>query len=388
MRVLSVLGSTGSIGRSTLQVVARFPDQFKISALTAKSNIPLLAEQILAFHPDLAAVYDEEGADQLRQLLPSNHPVNIVFGTNGYLAAATMDQTQLVVAAMVGAAGLPPVLAAINADKDIALANKETLVTAGPLVMERARICRVPILPVDSEHSAIFQCLQGNRRRDLDRILLTASGGPFRNTPREAFNAITPEAALDHPNWDMGPKITIDSATLMNKGLEVIEARWLFDLTMEQIEVVVHPQSIVHSMVAYRDGSVLAQMGVPDMRGAIAYALSHPRRLPLGMPLPDLSAMGRLTFEAPDTDRFPCLALAFEACRSGGTYPSVLNAANEIAVAAFLDGRIGFTDIAAVIAATIAAHQDEGKLTLERIQTADRWARCQAQRHIAVRNGV
>jgi 1-deoxy-D-xylulose-5-phosphate reductoisomerase len=281
----------------------------------------------------------------------------------------------MVVTAMVGAAGLKPTLAAIAAGRDLALANKETLVMAGELVMARVAERKVRLLPVDSEHSAIFQCLAGNRSADLDRILLTASGGPFRDWPAERFATIGPEQALRHPNWKMGPKITIDSATLMNKGLEVIEACHLFAVPPERIQVLVHPQSIIHSMVAFVDGSVIAQMGVPDMRTAIAYALSYPERMPLAQGLPDWAGIGALTFEAPDLKRFGCLRLAFEACRTGGTLPAVLNAANEIAVEAFLAGRIGFTDITRLVAEALEIHRPGSGTDLEEIMEADRRTR-------------
>jgi len=379
MKALTVLGATGSIGRNTLKIVQRFPDQFIVRALTAKSNVTLLAEQIKIFKPELAVVFDANGADRLKELLPSNTPTEILMGPSGYEAAAAMDKTDMVVAAMVGAAGLAPVLAAVDAGKDVALANKETLVMAGALVMDTVRRRGVNLLPVDSEHSAIFQCLLGNQPRELDKIILTASGGPFLRTPAGEFEHIEPRQALKHPNWQMGAKITIDSATLMNKGLEVIEAKWLFDVAPEQIEVMVHPQSIVHSMVAYCDGSIIAQMGIPDMQGAIAYALSHPRRLPLGQPLPDLKSLRTLTFEDPDLERFPCLSLAITACRCGGTMPAVLNAANEIAVHAFLAGNISFPGIARVVQAAMDEHDVNQNPDLDTILGADARARKTAQ---------
>ncbi|KPJ75922.1 MAG: 1-deoxy-D-xylulose 5-phosphate reductoisomerase [Deltaproteobacteria bacterium SG8_13] len=378
MKNLSVLGSTGSIGRNTLQIVQRFPEQFNVSALAAHSNIDLLAEQIERFQPELAVVSDRQRAGELRERLPKSGRPDIRWSTDGYLAAASLDGIDTVVTAVVGAAGLLPTLAAVDAGKDIALANKETLVLAGELVMKRARQKNVSILPVDSEHSAIFQCLSGNRHQDLHRILLTASGGPFLDKPSETFGKISPEDALRHPNWQMGPKITIDSATLMNKGLEVIEARWLFGVSLEQIEVVIHPQSIVHSMVAFCDGSIIAQMGIPDMKAAIAYALSWPRRLPLGQPLPDFNEVGALTFRRPDLEKFPCLALAIQAASRGGTLPAVLNAANEVAVGAFLDHRLRFVDIAAVVRAVMQRHETVESPGLEQLLEADRWARQQA----------
>ncbi|MFZ0612390.1 MAG: 1-deoxy-D-xylulose-5-phosphate reductoisomerase [Desulfobacterales bacterium] len=375
MKRLSILGSTGSIGRNTLAVAARFPDEFAVVALAAKSSLALLGEQIAAFKPEVAVVHDEGLVDKLRAMLPQGSRTRVLCGAEGYRQAASLPSVDMVVSAMVGAAGLAPTLAAIDAGKDVALANKETLVVAGEIVMQRAAARKVRIVPVDSEHSAIFQCLAGSRPEDLGRILLTASGGPFLHRPATEFGGITPEAALKHPNWQMGPKITIDSATLMNKGLEVIEAKWLFDVALSQIEVLVHPQSIVHSMVAFRDGSVLAQMGVPDMKGAIAYALSYPQRLPLDQPLPDFSAGTALTFQKPDVDKFPCLALAFRAGESGGTLPAVMNAANEVVVQAFLNGRIGFTRIPQVIGAVMDRHATIDKPDLAALREADRWAR-------------
>ena len=381
-RRITILGSTGSIGTSTLDVVARFPERFAVRALTAARNIEKLAQQVIAFRPELAVVLDAEGADALRRRLPGDLRVAIAHGPEGYRAAAAGTDVDMVVAAMVGAAGLMPTLAAIEAGRDVALANKETLVMAGTLVMARTKARRIRLLPVDSEHSAIFQCLAGNRSADLDRILLTASGGPFRTWPAERFAAIGPQEALRHPNWQMGAKITIDSSTLMNKGLEVIEAGHLFGVALDRIEVVVHPQSIVHSMVAFRDGSVLAQLGIPDMRTAIAYALSCPERLPLHQPLPDWAALGALTFEAPDLARFPCLALAFEAGRAGGTLPAVLNAANEVAVQAFLERRIGFAAIARCVGGALEAHRPGAGDDLDEILAADGWARRWTVEHI------
>ena len=375
---LSILGSTGSIGRNLLQIVEQFPDQLQVHALAAKSNIRLLAQQIERFSPKVAVVYDEQGAQELKALL-SDNKVDILYGETGYQTAATLAEVDTVVTAVVGAAGLLPTLAAIDAGKEIALANKETLVMAGALVMERASDAGVQILPIDSEHSAIFQCLQGQNRKELDRIFLTASGGPFLNTPQERLQSITPADALAHPTWSMGNKISIDSATLMNKGLELIEAHWLFKAPIDKIEVVVHPQSIVHSMVAFQDGSVIAQMGIPDMKGAIAYALSYPARLPRDQPLPDFTELKSLTFMNPDMDRFPCLALAFRAGKTGHTLPAVMNAANEIAVAAFLDHRIPFLEIPRVIGATMDAHQVVNNPSLSDILAADQEARVQAQ---------
>jgi 1-deoxy-D-xylulose-5-phosphate reductoisomerase len=338
-----------------------------------------LSRQIERFRPAMAVVFDAEAAGRLQRMLPAGLRVEILWGEAGYRAAAEHAETDMVVAAMMGAAGLGPTLAGISARKEIALANKETLVMAGELVMASAAENGVTILPIDSEHSAIFQSLQGQRREDLEKILLTASGGPFRRTPPEAFTGITPASALKHPNWEMGRKITIDSATLMNKGLEVIEAKWLFGVSEKQIQVVVHPESIVHSMVAYRDGSVIAQLGVPDMKGAIAYAMSCPERLPIRQPAPDFAALGSLTFEAPDLVKFPCLALAFRACEAGGTLPAVLNAANEAAVAAFLDDKIPFTAISEVIESVMDRHESTAHPSLDTLLDADAWARGAAE---------
>jgi len=377
---LGILGSTGSIGRTTLAIVERFPDRFSVKALGAGQNIDLLARQIARFKPEMAVVRDETLARQLKDLLPAGAKVAIRHGEQGYCEAASLDGVDLVVAAMVGAAGLTPTLAAIAAGKNVALANKETLVMAGAHVMAAAAARGVKILPVDSEHSAIFQCLAGNRRKDLARIILTGSGGPFRLRPAADFAAITVDQALNHPNWRMGPKITVDSATLMNKGLEVIEARWLFDLSPQAIEVVIHPQSIVHSMAVFTDGSVLAQMGVPDMTVAIGYALAYPRRLALGVPVPDFAALATLDFQPPDMAKFPCLALAVEACARAGAYPAVLNAANEVAVAAFLAGALGFDRIPGLIRAVMDAYKgSRADECLEGIWAADRWARREAK---------
>lgn len=382
MKRLSILGSTGSIGRNTLAVVARFPERFAVEALAAKSNLPLLCEQIALFKPELAVVHNQLLAGKLRKMLPETSRTRVLCGMKGYCEAASLQSVDMVVTAVVGAAGVVPTLAAIDAGKDVALANKETLVVAGEIVMQNAAARNVRILPVDSEHSAIFQCLAGSRAEDLSKILLTASGGPFHNRPIKEFAGITPEAALRHPNWQMGPKITVDSATLMNKGLEVIEAKWLFGVTLAQIEVVVHPQSIVHSMVAFRDGSVMAQMGVPDMKGAIAYALSFPARLPLAQPVPDFTNGMTLTFQKPDFEKFPCLSLAFRAGESGGTLPAVMNAANEVAVQTFLNGRIAFTRIPQIIRAVMELHAVIDKPDLTALLEADRWARTAAEERI------
>jgi len=383
MKRLSILGSTGSIGTNVLNIVAMFPQKFDVKALAAKKNVDLLARQIEQFHPELVAVFDENRARELKDRLPPGTVVHILYGEEGYHAAAAYSTVDMTVAAMVGAAGLKPTLAAIEAGKTIALANKETLVMAGDYVMKAAAEKGVDILPIDSEHSAIFQCLQGQRKEDMEKILLTASGGPFLNKPVAEFNTITREDALKHPNWQMGRKITIDSATLMNKGLEVLEAGCLFGVSHQMIQVVIHPQSIIHSMVAYKDGSVIAQLGIPDMKGAIAYALSYPQRLPLKQPLPQFNASQALTFQDPDLNKFPCLALAFKACEMGGTLPAVLNAANEVAVYAFLDQEIEFVDIVSVIRQTMDKHPVISDPELSEIIASDLWARNHAKQEIS-----
>jgi 1-deoxy-D-xylulose-5-phosphate reductoisomerase len=379
-KTLSILGSTGSIGVSTLDVVKQFGDRFRVAALAAGRNVELLVEQIRAFQPDLVAVMDESLARQLsdRLALFSQKP-EIDFGAQGYARVATHPSSQMLVSAMVGAAGLLPTLAAIEAGKDLALANKETLVVAGRLVIDAALQAGVRILPVDSEHSAIFQALQGNHRHSLKRILLTASGGPFFQKTAEELAQVTPDAALRHPNWSMGRKITIDSATLMNKGLEVIEAHWLFGVPVDQIAIHIHPESIVHSMVEYIDGSVIAQLGIPDMKIPIAYALAYPERLPVEGPSLDLFQLRNLSFYPPDEAKFPCLRLAYQACRRGSTLPAVMNAANEVAVEAFLQGRIGFVAIPAIIETVMNTHQPAADLTLPAILAADEWARVETQ---------
>ena len=375
MKNLTILGSTGSIGTNALKIVAQFPEHFTAKVLTAGQNISKLAEQIKQFRPELVAVFDETGAADLERVLPKDTGVKVVYGESGYQTAAAYETSDMVLTAIVGAAGLMPTIAAIEAGKDIALANKETLVMAGELVMQLAQRNQVDIIPVDSEHSAIFQCLMGQRASDLDVLLITASGGPFMNMPAQSFSDVSPEAALNHPNWQMGPKITIDSATLMNKGLEVIEAKHLFHVEMDRIRVVVHPQSIIHSMVSFRDGSILAQLGIPDMKGAIAFALSFPERLPLAQPLPDFADIGCFTFKEPDMEKFPCLGLAMKAGKTGGTLPSVLNAANEVAVHAFLERRLPFDQIPLVIEQTLARHTNQLTPSLDDILIADQRAR-------------
>lgn len=375
MKNLSILGSTGSIGCNTLKIAEMFRDRFEIKALAAANNVELLAKQIEIFRPEIAVVLNENRALELKNVLPSSSGVEILYGEDGYRSAATHGSVDMVVTAMVGAAGLMPTLAAIEAGKNIALANKETLVMAGEIVIKKAAEKGIKILPIDSEHSAVFQCIAGHRREDMDKIFLTASGGPFLNMPADEFVSIRPEEALNHPTWQMGKKISIDSATLMNKGLEVIEAKYLFGVSHDMIKVVIHPQSVIHSMVAYRDGSVIAQLGIPDMKGAIAYAISYPERLPLKQPIPDFVNIGALTFQQPDLTKFPCLALAFKACETGGTMPVVLNASNEVAVEAFLKKRILFTNIPELIKNTIEKHLSVKDPTLSDILEADKWAR-------------
>lgn len=383
MKQISLLGSTGSIGTNTLKVITDFPDRFSVTALAAKSNTVLLAEQIRQFRPALAVVYSKRHASELKARLSLDIDVEILWGEKGYTTAAAHPHADVVVNAMVGAAGLGPTLAAINAGKDIAFANKETLVMAGEIVMADAADKKVQILPIDSEHSAIFQCLSGNRKSDLKRIFLTGSGGPFAHRPAKDFKKITVADALNHPTWQMGEKITVDSATLMNKGLEVLEAKHLFGVSHDMIRVIIHPQSVIHSMVAYHDGSVIAQLGVPDMKTAIAYAISYPERLELNQPLPDFNQIGALTFEEPDFKKFPCLTLAYTACEAGGTLPAVMNAANEIAVTAFLDHAISFVKISEMIERVMDRHRLVGHPGLENIIEADQWAREEAKKLVA-----
>jgi 1-deoxy-D-xylulose-5-phosphate reductoisomerase len=355
MRRVTVLGATGSVGLRTLEVVAAFPDEFRVAGLAARgSNVERLVDLCRKYTPAAVALLDRAAVDRLGRALGSPKP-ELLAGPEGLVTLAAEVDSDIVVSALVGAAGLLPTLAAIDAGRTVALANKETLVMAGGLMTAAARRRDVPLLPVDSEHSAVFQCLVGHRRRDVHRILLTASGGPFREWPAERIASATVADALRHPTWKMGAKITVDSATLMNKGLEVIEARWLFDLAPEQVQVVVHPQSIVHSMVEYIDGSVLAQLGVTDMGIPILYALTYPERRPTPAERLDLLRVGPLTFYAPDVDRFPCLRLARAALERGDGAPVVLNAANEVAVSAFLSEQLRFPEIARVIERTLDA---------------------------------
>ena len=379
MKALSIIGSTGSVGVTTLDVVARFPDRFQVVAMAAGRNLDLLADQIRRFRPQLVSVETpalaRELAERIRPLQPT-----IMHGSEGAIAVATHPEAKLLMSALVGALGLPPTLAAIKAGKDIAFANKEVLVVAGEIITRAVRENGVRLLPVDSEHNAVFQCIEGRPPASVRRIVLTASGGPFRQWPAERFGEITIKDALNHPTWRMGNKITIDSATLMNKGLEVIEAHWLFDLAPEKIDVVIHPQSVIHSMVELVDGSVIAEMAIPDMAIPVAFALAWPERLPLDH-LPRLSLVdcANLSFEQPDFARFPCLRLAFEALRAGGTMAACLNAANEELVAGFLAGRARFTEIPDHIESVMSRHQNSPVRTLEDVLEVDGWARAAAR---------
>lgn len=382
MKCISLLGATGSIGVNVLEVVRQFPHKYRVGAIAAGKNIELLAQQVLEFAPELISVYDQQCVEGLRKLLPPEYHSAIQCGVEGNKLVASFGDSELTLSAIVGAAGLLPTLAAVEASKDIGLANKETLVMAGRLVMDRVKEKGVKLLPVDSEHSAIFQALEGGRKEDLLKIILTASGGPFRGKKSDELRHVTPDQALAHPNWSMGRKISIDSATLMNKGLEVIEARWLFDVPTEAIEVVVHPQSIVHSLVEYRDGSILAQLGIPDMRIPIAYALSYPERNDLGLESLRLSQLRRLEFMEPDYESFTALGLAFDAIKSGGVLPAVLNSANEVAVEAFLNSRINFLQIAETVAKTMDIVHYGNDASLDDILHADQQARIEAEKII------
>jgi len=379
VRRLAILGSTGSIGQSALAVVDAHPSRLKVVALAAGDNADLLAEQVQRYRPNVAALATSEGVDRLRATRGADGSVTLVGGADGLMAAATCPEADIVICASAGTAALEAVLAAIDAGKAIAIANKEILVMAGALVTDAARRKGVSILPIDSEHNAVHQCLHGRARSEIRRLILTASGGPFRCFSAEELERVSPSQALKHPTWKMGRKITIDSATLMNKGLEVIEAHWLFDVSADQIDVVIHPQSIVHSLVELGDGSVIAQLGVTDMRLPIQYACSYPERWDALLPSLDLARAGVLEFFPPDYDRFPCLKLAYRALRTGGTLPVVLNAANEIAVEAFLDGKLGFTSIPVVIEKAMNGHTVESVSTLEIVRRVDRWARTYAR---------
>jgi 1-deoxy-D-xylulose-5-phosphate reductoisomerase len=380
MRRLAILGSTGSIGVQALDVVARFPDRFEVVALAAGRNVERLAEQVRRFRPRLVAAADPAAAAALAGLVPAG--TEVVVGDDGVVAAAAHPDVDFVLAAISGGAGLRSTAAAIEAGKDVGLANKESLVLAGELMMRLAAERGGAILPVDSEHSAIHQSLLGHNHTEVRRLILTASGGPLRGVAAEALAGVTPERALKHPNWSMGDKITIDSATLMNKGLEVIEAHWLFDVEPGRIDIVVHPESIVHSMVEYIDGSVVAQLGISDMRGPISYAMGHPERLPLDLPALDLPRLGQLSFEAPDPDRFPAYRLAYRALELGGTAPAVLSGADEAAVEAFLARRCRFTDIARICAEVLEAHAVERLGSVAQALAASDWGRREAGRRV------
>jgi len=377
MKRLSIIGSTGSVGTNTLRVVEHLHDQFEVFALSARSNVEKLARQTAAFEPSVVAIADTSQIDpfveecrRLRAAVPE-----VVHGNLGLCQIARAEEADIVVSAAVGAAGLEPTYSAVAAGKCVALANKEAMVLAGELLRDTARDAGALILPVDSEHNAIDQCLRSGRDTEIGRLILTASGGPFRNTPAEEFPLVTPDAALKHPTWQMGPRITIDSATLMNKGFEVIEARWLFDVAANAIDIVVHPQSIIHSMVEFVDGSIVAQLGTADMRQSIQYALTYPKRLPSSVRPLDWEQLQPLEFDLPDMEKFPCIGLAYRAIEMGGTTPAALNAADEIGVAGFLDQRFAFTDIARIIEETLDAHEAMPCDSVSAILEADRWAR-------------
>ena len=375
MKKITILGSTGSIGISALDVVKKNPGRFQIVALAAGQNVKLLKKQIEIFKPQIVSVSTKENALKLRNDLTLNNKIKVLYEKEGLNEVASFQSADIVVSAISGAAGLLPTLAAIDAGKNIALANKETMVMAGEIVNRRAKHKKVKIIPVDSEHSAIFQCLLGEKIENLKRIILTASGGPFLNIKLNELKKVTLKQALKHPKWKMGMKITIDSATMMNKGLEVIEAKWLFNLDFEIIDVLIHPQSIVHSMIELIDGSVLAQMGIPDMRIPISYALTYPERIINDLSSLNLIKTEKLEFRQPDIKKFPCLRLAYEAGICGGTVPAILNAANEIAVAAFLEQKIKFVDLPYIIDKVINAHACGKDSSLESILNADSWAR-------------
>ncbi|MCS7047843.1 MAG: 1-deoxy-D-xylulose-5-phosphate reductoisomerase [Verrucomicrobiae bacterium] len=373
-RNIVLLGTTGSIGQSTMKVAEDLPELVRIVGMASRESVEGMEQAVRRFQPLRVAMANPQKARELAARI--GRPVGE--GERGLVELATMPEADMVLVAIVGTAGLEPALAAVRAGKDLAIASKEILVMAGELVMEEARRHRVNVLPVDSEHSAIFQCLEGRAVSQVRRLILTASGGPFRQTPREQFAHITVAQALKHPSWNMGPKITIDSATLFNKGLEMIEARWLFDIEIDRVDVVIHPQSVIHSMVEFLDGSILAQLSIPDMRYPIQYALTWPHRVPNSMPPTDLARIGTLTFEEPDSVKFPSLRLAREAGRTGGTMPAVFNAANEVAVARFVEGEIGFADIFEVVERVMQRHHVVAHAPLDAILAADSWARTEA----------
>ena len=380
MRTLTILGSTGSIGTQTLDIVRQFKDDFSINVLTANTRIKELEDQIREFNPKAVAISNEDAWREFKS--NTSFKGEILCGEEGVITAASHPDNDIVMQALVGFSGVAPTLAAIEQGATIALANKETLVSAGSIVMKSAKEKQVPILAVDSEHSAILQCMAGEERSMIDKIILTASGGPFREFEKDAFSSITREQALKHPNWVMGQKITIDSATLMNKGFEVIEARWLFDLTPEQIEVVIHPQSIIHSLVQFGDASIKAQLGTPDMRVPIIYALFYPERRHADLPKLDLLTAGNLSFFKPDTERFPCLQLAYDAMKAGGTAPAILNAANEIAVQYFLENKASFMQIPQIIEKVLGQISIIDNPEMHQIDEADREARILAKKYL------
>lgn len=373
MKYISILGSTGSIGKQTLDVIEQHPDLFKVIGLAAGYSWETLVEQAQKHHPSFVSVATREIAEKVKGCLPSS--VNVLYGEEGMVEIATHPDATFVVSAIVGSAGLTPTLGAIEAGKTIGLANKETLVTAGHIVMEKAKRRGVPIIPIDSEHSAIFQCLQGEQHSSVKRLILTASGGSFRDLTREELKNVTVDQALNHPNWNMGAKITIDSATMMNKGLEVIEAHWLFDLPFEKIDTVLHKESIIHSMVEFEDMAIKAQMGSPDMRVPIQYAMTYPMRAPLNTPAMDFTQLFSLHFSPIDFNRYPALKLAYECGRIGGTMPTVLNAANEVIVDRFLKGEVEFTQIEVAVEKVLEQHQPVKRPELQEIQVTDQWAR-------------
>ncbi len=381
MKQIAILGSTGSIGKNALSVVETHPDQFKVVGLAANRDVDTLEQQIRRYRPLRVALNDPSAADRLRTRIRDVNGTEVLAGTEGLQAVATMPQAIQVLDGMGGSAGLLPTLAAINAGKDIAFVNKEVMVMAGALVNAAVEANGVTLIPIDGEMSAIFQCLEGARDRqaEIHQLLITASGGPFRKVPKAELYAVTPEQALQHPNWKMGKKITIDSATMMNKGLEVIEAKWLFNIELSKIEVVVHPESIVHSMVEWTDGSTLAQLGPTDMRIMIQYALTYPRRLSAPVPRLNLQEVRTLNFEPADFDKFPCLSLAYTAADVGGTLPVVLSSADEVVVAAFLNADIGFMDIPAILGRVMDQHLVTAEPTLSDILEADRWAKATAR---------
>lgn len=382
MKKITILGSTGSIGLSALDVIEKNSQRFQVEALTAGKNIKLLKKQIEKFKPKAVAVKNKETALKLRECLTNKNKVKVLYDEEGLQEVASFPSADIVISAIAGSAGLLPTLAAIEAGKDIALANKETMVMAGEIVTGKAAKKRVKIIPVDSEHSAIFQCLEGQNRNKLRRIILTASGGPFLNFTRNELQNVTLSQTLRHPNWKMGRKVTIDSASMMNKGLEIIEAKWFFNMDIRCIDVLIHPQSIVHSMVEFVDGAFLAQMGIPDMKIPIAYALTYPERIMNHLPLLNLVKTGKLEFRSPDMKKFPCLMLAYAAGLSGGTAPVVLNAADEIAVAAFMENKIRFADLPKIIEKVLNRHHPVNNPSLDDILHTDLWAKTETEKII------